>query len=245
MATLSKKRKVLTLEDRVTVIRLLESGRSTHQVAEEFGIGKTQVQQTLKRKAEFMADYENNVNPDSKRQKCVTVNDNINELTWKWFQDASARRIHLSGPLIKECALEFAEELKIDTFKASNGWLDSFMRRHNIVFKTMSGERGDIDNTVVEDWKSKLHELCQGYDPKDIFNMDKTGDFFKDGKRTTFAVQGSDCAGGKHAKDRITVALCVSMTGEKLTPLVIGKSRKPRCFNGIETSSLPVHYKFN
>ena len=243
MATLSKKRKVF-LEDRVKVIRLLESGRSTRLVAEEFGIGKTQVQQTLKRKAEFMADYENNVNPDSKRQKCVTVNDNINELTWKWFQDASARRIHLSGPLIKERALKFAEELKIDTFKASNGWLDGFMKRHNIVFKTMSGERGDVD-IVVEDWKSKLHELCQGYDPKDIFNMDKTGVFFKDGKRTTFAVQGSDCAGGKPAKDRITVALCASMAGEKLTSLVIGKSRKPRCFNGIETSSLPVHYKSN
>ena len=84
-----------------------------------------------------------------------------------------------------------------------------------------------------------------GYDPKDIFNMDETGVFFKDGKQTTFEVQGSDCAGGKHAKDKITVALCASMTGEKLTPLVIGKSRKPRCFNGIETSSLPVHYKFN
>lgn len=158
----SKKRKVLTLEDRVKVIKLLESGRSTRLVAEEFGVGKTQVQQTLKRKAEFMSDYENNVNPESKRQKRVTVNDDINELTWKWFQDASARRIHLSGPLIKERALKFAEELKIDTFKASNGWLDSFLKRHNIVFKTMSGERGDVDSTVIEDWKNKLPDLCEG-----------------------------------------------------------------------------------
>jgi len=30
-------------------------------------------------------------------------------------------------------------------------------------------------------------------------------------------------SGGKKAKNRITVALCASMTGEKLTPLVIGR----------------------
>lgn len=88
-----------------------------------------------------MAVYENNVNLDNKRQKCVTVHDNINELTWKWFQDASLRRIHLSGSLIKESALKFAEDLKTDIYKASNGWLDSFMKCHNVVFKTMSGER--------------------------------------------------------------------------------------------------------
>ncbi len=130
-----KKRKVLTLDDRVKVIKLLEGGKSTRLVAEEFGVGKTQVQQTLKRKAEFISDYENNVNPDSKRQKRVTVNDNINELTWKWFQDASARRIHLSGPLIKERALKYAEDLKIDTFKASNGWLESFSRGTTLCLK--------------------------------------------------------------------------------------------------------------
>ena len=35
------------------------------------------------------------------------------------------------------------------------------------------------------------------------------------------------------------------MTGEKLKPLVIAKSRQPRCFKGIDSSKLPVHYKFN
>lgn len=35
------------------------------------------------------------------------------------------------------------------------------------------------------------------------------------------------------------------MTGEKLPPLVIGKSQKPRCFNRVDPSALPVVYKFN
>lgn len=43
------------------------------------------------------------------------------------------------------------------------------------------------------------------------------------------------------SKERITVGLCASMTGEKMTPLVIGKANKPRCFKKIkpETSTIP------
>ena len=35
------------------------------------------------------------------------------------------------------------------------------------------------------------------------------------------------------------------MTGEKLTPLVIGKAQKPRCFGSMPTSKLPVKYYAN
>jgi hypothetical protein len=46
--------------------------------------------------------------------------------------------------------------------------------RNNIVFGTMSGERGDVDKNIVENWKEKLPKLCEGYEPKNIFNMDET-----------------------------------------------------------------------
>ena len=43
-------------------------------------------------------------------------------------------------------------------------------KRNNIDFGTMSGERGDVNDTVVDDWKQKLPTLCAGYDAKDIWN---------------------------------------------------------------------------
>ncbi|XP_062609218.1 tigger transposable element-derived protein 4-like [Saccostrea cucullata] len=75
--------------------------------------------------------------------------------------------------------------------------------------------------------------------------MDETGLFYRDTSRQTLFIKGQDCAGGKRSKERITVALCASMTGEKLKPLLIGKSRQPRCFSKIKPESLPVIYKFN
>ena len=110
---------------------------------------------------------------------------------------------------------------------------------------TLSGERGDVSDTAVEDWKSKLPVVCDGYAPKDIFNMDKTRLFYRDTTKATLKVKGDECAGGKCSKERLTVALYASMTGEKCVPLVIGKCKKPRCFKNITPESLPVTYPNN
>jgi hypothetical protein len=70
-----------------------------------------------------------------------------------------------------ERALKFASDLNVESFKASNGWLESLNKRYNIVFGTMRGERGDVNDTVVDDWKQKLPTLCTGYDAKDILSI--------------------------------------------------------------------------
>ena len=109
----------------------------------------------------------------------------------------------------------------------------------------MPGERGDIDKNVVENWKEKLAKLCVGYEPKNIFNMDETGVFFKDTTRKTFHIKCEDCLGGKRSKERITAVFCASLTGEKLEPLIISKSKQPRCFGKIKSENLPVMYRNN
>jgi len=61
----------------------------------------------------------------------------------------------------------------------------------------------------------------------------------------TFPYQMELCSGGKIAKERLTVLLCVSISGEKLKQLVIGKSVKPMCFKGIDVSKLALEWKLN
>ena len=73
----------------------------------------------------------------------------------------------------------------------------------------------------MRNWGQRLPVLCDGYEAKDIFNADVTGMFFRAMPTVT---KGDSCNGGKNAKDRITVLLAASATGEKLKPLVIGKS---------------------
>ena len=195
MAGTPKTRKILTLQERISVLKELDSGKSCRQVADELGVGKTQIQSIRKRKREIQEDFENNAPSDRKRRCLFSPYDDINELVWKWFQAAVQRNGIISGPLIKAQALKYAEELNKPDFTASNGWLESFIKRNNIVFKTQSGERADVKNATVTDWKSKLPHLCEGYSPDDIFNMDETGLFFRDTTRKTFTLKGADCAG--------------------------------------------------
>jgi IS30 family transposase len=54
----SPKRKALTLQERVEVIKMNESGKSARAIAEHFKVGKTQIQSTIKRKAEVLSDFE-------------------------------------------------------------------------------------------------------------------------------------------------------------------------------------------
>ena len=131
------KRKVLTLEERINVLKQLDTGKSCRQVADELGVGKTQIQSIKKRKLELTEDYENNSPSNRKRRHLSSTYEDVNELTWKWFQDAVRKNALITGPLIKEQAKRYAKQLGKPEFTASNGWLESFIKRNNIVFKGM------------------------------------------------------------------------------------------------------------
>ena len=132
-------RKVFTLEQGLEVVKHLKNSKSSREIAQIMGVGRTQIQTINKRKAEILEDYENNVSSHQKRHK--TGNEENNELCWTWFQDAVQCRINVTGPLFKEMTLKFSADLKIDSFKASIGWLDCFIKCHNIVFGKMGGEK--------------------------------------------------------------------------------------------------------
>ncbi|XP_060596149.1 tigger transposable element-derived protein 4-like [Ruditapes philippinarum] len=171
---------------------------------------------------------------ETKNRRYLTGNEEVNTLTYEWFKDAVNRRVNITGPLIQEQALNFAAKQGNTSFKASKGWLECFIKRHNISFWSMSGERGDVKQSTISEWTEKLPTLCANYKPENIFNMDETSLFFRDSGRKTYRLKGDDCAGGKRSKERITAALCSSLTGEKIKPLVIGKSRNPRCFGRMD-----------
>ena len=61
-------RKVLTLSERVEAIKLHNGGKSSRDVAQIMGVGRTQIQQIIKRKSEVLDDYESNVSNDRKRR---------------------------------------------------------------------------------------------------------------------------------------------------------------------------------
>lgn len=104
----SRKKTVLSIPDKAKSIELSEKGLSSRKISEIFKCGKTQINNVLKRKREVLEDLECNVDPERKRWHHITGNEEINELCWKWFQDATKHRICVTGPLLQEQARKFS-----------------------------------------------------------------------------------------------------------------------------------------
>ena len=73
------------------------------------------------------------------------------------------------------------------------------------------------------------------FEPENIFNADETGLWYRTMPNKTITHSGDIAPKGvKTHKDRITVLVACSATGEKLQVLVIEKYKNPRCFKGWE-----------
>ena len=61
--------------------------------------------------------------------------------------------------------------------------------------------------------------------------------------RADLGQEAKNCARGKKTEDRITLAFIVNAAGgSEPKPIVIAKSRNPRCFKHVDKSKLPVQY---
>ena len=102
--------KKLSLNEKVDLIKN-SKGKSQRALATQYGIGKTQVQRILKRKADLFRAFEENIDGDRKRTKLGTAQyqQDVDSLTLSWFQKARSHNLLVSGPLIKQKALEFSK----------------------------------------------------------------------------------------------------------------------------------------
>ena len=88
------------------------------------------------------------------------------------------RNVPVGGHIIQEKALDFAKELDITDLKASEGGLDWWKNRHNVVFRTVSGEEKSCTAEMTTRWEqTHLATILSRYELRDIYNADEFGLF--------------------------------------------------------------------
>ena len=102
-----------------------------------------------------------------------------------------------------------------------------------------------MPQATLDDWAKRLPDICSGYALKDVFNTDETGLYYRSLPKISMVHKNDERKGIKTSKERMTVLLACSATGEKLKPLIIGKSENPRCFKNVHKSILGVDYEWN
>lgn len=98
------KRKILSLDQRVDVLKRLDNGHSCRTIAKEVGCGKTQIGRIRSERAAILREWESGGRSDLKYVKRrKTVYDDLNGLVWDWFCTARSKELPVSGKLIQVC----------------------------------------------------------------------------------------------------------------------------------------------
>ena len=117
---------------------------------------------------------------------------------YKWFVKVREEGLPISGPILKEKAVKYAEQLGVENFTASNGWFDRWKNRHGIVFKTVCGEAKSCTPDMSASWEeTTLPTILSNYALRDIFNADEIGRlFYKALPDKSLQLKSEKCVGG-------------------------------------------------
>src|SRR5437764_4221599 len=212
-------------------------------LAKEYNVSEGMVSDILKEKDRWVAIDNDSYQANLKRKKKIQF-PIIEEALTVWLDKALQAKLVLTESILTTKALDFAVLCNEEKFKASNGWLDNFKKRHNLRQYNIHGEASSAPIQDLDSMRGRLRQTLRDYDPKDIFNCDETGLFWK--MKLNHTISNGPVVRTKQSKDRITILLTCNSTGtEKLRPLFIHKYENSRVLKNISKNSLLVNYYWN
>lgn len=243
----TKKHKFLTLKEKYEILEHLQKGASVTNLAKRYGVTKSTVSGIKKNKNSISKCVNNTfIGPGKRKTMRPSEYPKMEKSLYKWFMRMRDKKFPISGLMLKEKAKELHYNIKENNsdFNASDGWLQNFKKRFGVRLLQISGEKLSAQPQLVEPFKvalrSKIEEL--GLSNDQLYNADESGLFWKILPTKTYvSSQEKSAPGTKTEKQRITFLCCANATGShQLKLLVVGKSKKPRCFQNF---NCPVHYR--
>lgn len=130
---MSAKRKAVSMDTKLQVIRALESGQKMSKVVEKFDLVYSTISSIWYARAKIEAAATTNCNHASKKLRKATQDD-LDQALLKWFSQQRSLNIPVSGPILKVKADQLAGILGINDFDCTGSWIECFKKRHDINF---------------------------------------------------------------------------------------------------------------
>ena len=114
----------------------------------------------------------------------------------------------------------------------------------------MYGEKGSAYHDAAKEYVDKFHVLLLdeykyiSYSDilRVVLNFDEFGWVLKSLPERSYVQSNEKVLAKKPLRARVTVLVGVSAAGHKFKPLVVGKSKRPLCFQNVDMTQLPVVY---
>ena len=164
-----RKRVVLSLETKLTILDRNSKGKSQVKLAREYGIGTSTVGDIIKNadKIKSFALTIGTLSTNKKGRKVMRLakDNQLDEAVFLWFMQRRSQGIPVSGPILCEKAVQLYDQLhtgdSVAPFKASKGWLYRFCSRHGLRQLSFQGEKLSCDATAPEPFKEELLKLME------------------------------------------------------------------------------------
>ena len=141
------KLKSLTLQEKLELITIVEDGRSVKDVAEEYAVNRNTLHYILKHKDTIRENLDARPGISNCKRIKKTKCPELEKRVLNYMYESRERHEKLSGSSIKAMALELASELEVENFSASNGWLFSLFKRHQITISEFNkGIKSMVDS---------------------------------------------------------------------------------------------------
>ena len=244
------------MTQKLELIEKIEKGASVAIVCEQYGVKKQTVsdirkgkEKLIKYAALYCVDASSSKKGTVKNRKHMKTGKNqaLDAAVMKWYVQKRSSGVNVRGVELLAAATKLATHLGYTEFTGSEGWLWRFRNRHGLFNEILHGEAGDADTASVAPFREKLRRLMsdEGLALSQIYNADETGMFWRSIPKNTQVRRGEDKSKGKKSsKERLSVLVGCNATGmHRLKLAVVGKSKNPRAFRGINIEqSLPVVY---
>ena len=214
----------LTIEKKIKIIADVDKKVKYEEIVRNYNLkNKSNITRIIQNREKIEEAYCGTLSSERLTLKESTYA-TIDEQLLQFISKCAQKGVPTTTFCLKEKALEIAKRENLINFKASEGYIHRFKKRNKICFENIHGEAGGVNEDVCSEWLDvKLPKHLEDYAPKDIYNADELGLFWRVTPEKTYLIKGNKCKKGKQAKERVTVLTCANMDGsDKLQLVVIG-----------------------
>ncbi|XP_054716906.1 uncharacterized protein LOC129226329 [Uloborus diversus] len=161
-----RKRKQISVKEKLEILNMIDCGEKLSAVARQFGISSSTASTIVKERFKIKLLSEHyNIAPERKRMRLGLFRD-VDEAVNIWFRQQRNKNSPVNGPMLQQKAREFAVQLGHKNFEGSSGWLSRFRERFGLSMKVMRDEdHSDLmpgigmtdDEIVASVYHSSLH----------------------------------------------------------------------------------------
>lgn len=242
------KSKCLSLHEKTKLLEDYQKGLTVTALSRKYGVAKSTVCSIKNKKKKIIEAVAHSSTRNKKRTLRKAEFPKMERALYRWFLKQREKNVPITADILRQKALFFHEKFNqgMGNFNASYGWLQRFKKRFDFRYLKITGEKLSSAPELVDPFKELLKLKIEEFDlnQHQIYNADETGLFWKLLPEKTYVSLNEKTAPGlKMAKQRITFLGCTNAAGShNLKPLIIGKSKQPRCFKNFNN---PVIYRGN